>query len=61
MKISIILDFICPYCFIGEKILEKALRELDLKPEFKFLPYELCPEPAPQSVVNSNNKSYFIN
>ncbi|MGL4988081.1 MAG: DsbA family oxidoreductase [Cetobacterium sp.] len=61
MKISIILDFICPYCFVGEKILEKALKELNLKPEFKFLPYELCPEPAPQAVVNSNNKSYFIN
>lgn len=59
MKISIILDFICPYCFVGEKILEKALKEKNITPEFNFLPYELCPEPKPQAVVNEAGKIYF--
>jgi predicted DsbA family dithiol-disulfide isomerase len=59
MKITMILDFVCPYCFVGEKILEKALKEKNLKPEFKFLPYELSPEPTPQPIVNEANKEYF--
>ncbi|MGL5175477.1 MAG: DsbA family oxidoreductase [Cetobacterium sp.] len=59
MKITIILDFICPYCFVGEKILEKALKEKNITPEFKFLPYELSPEPKPQAVVNEAGKIYF--
>lgn len=59
MKISIILDFVCPYCFVGEKILEKALKEKNLKPEFRFLPYELSPEPKPQPIVNEAGREYF--
>ena len=59
MKISIILDFVCPYCFVGEKILEKALKEKNLKPDFRFLPYELSPEPKPQPIVNEANREYF--
>ncbi|MGL4976817.1 MAG: DsbA family oxidoreductase [Cetobacterium sp.] len=59
MKINIILDFICPYCFVGEKILEKALKEKKITPQFKFLPYELCPEPKPQAFVNEAGKIYF--
>ncbi|MGL4358475.1 DsbA family oxidoreductase [Cetobacterium sp.] len=59
MKITIILDFICPYCFVGEKILEKALKEKNITSEFKFLPYELSPEPKPQAVVNEAGKAYF--
>ncbi len=59
MKITIILDFICPYCFVGEKILEKALKEKNITLEFKFLPYELSPEPKPQAVVNEAGKIYF--
>ncbi|MGL5001179.1 MAG: DsbA family oxidoreductase [Cetobacterium sp.] len=61
MKIDIILDFICPYCFVGEKILEKALQKHNLKADFKFLPYELCPEPNPQLSVNDAGKKYFLN
>ncbi|MGL4999321.1 DsbA family oxidoreductase [Cetobacterium sp.] len=60
MKIRIILDFICPYCFVGEKLLEKALKNSNSKVEFEFLPYELCPEPNPQTIVNENNKTYFL-
>lgn len=59
MKISIILDFVCPYCYVGEKILEKALKEKNLKPEFRFFPYELSPEPMPQPIVNEASKEYF--
>ncbi|WP_297599055.1 DsbA family protein [uncultured Cetobacterium sp.] len=59
MKITMILDFVCPYCFVGEKILEKALKEKRIKPEYRFLPYELSPEPNPQPVVNESAREYF--
>lgn len=59
MKITMILDFVCPYCFVGEKILEKALKETGKNPEYRFLPYELTPEPSPQAIVNDASKAYF--
>ncbi|MEG0069558.1 DsbA family oxidoreductase [Cetobacterium sp.] len=59
MKITMILDFVCPYCFVGEKVLEKALKEKNIKPEYKFLPYELSPEPNPQPIVNEGAREYF--
>ncbi len=31
MKIELWLDFVCPYCYMGEKMLTKALEELELK------------------------------
>lgn len=31
MKIEIWSDFACPYCYIGEKKLENALEEVELK------------------------------
>lgn len=43
MKIEIWSDFACPYCYIGEKKLEKALKELDKQQdvEFSFKSYQL--------------------
>ena len=59
MKITMILDFVCPYCYVGEKILQEALKKEHIIPEYRFLPYELVPEPEPQSIVNEASKEYF--
>ena len=46
LKIEIISDVICPWCFIGKRRLEKALQMLgdDVHPEITWLPYQLNPE-----------------
>lgn len=43
MKIEIWSDFACPYCYIGEKKLEKALTELELQSpvEIEFRSFQL--------------------
>ena len=59
LEISIILDFVCPYCFVSEKILEEVLTKLKIEPTFKFLPYELSPSPDPQTVIGEEKLEYF--
>lgn len=43
MKIEIWSDFACPYCYIGEKKLEKALAEIELQSsvEIKYRSFQL--------------------
>lgn len=43
MKIEIFSDFMCPYCYIGLKSLERAIEKSGVKPEIEFLAYELNP------------------
>ena len=46
VKISIVSDFICPWCRIGEKRLENAIAQLpdNIEVELRWLPYELNPQ-----------------
>ena len=44
MKIEIFSDFMCPYCYIGLKSLEKAIEKTGVKPEIEFLSFELNPD-----------------
>jgi len=45
MKIDIISDTVCPWCYIGKRKLEKALSERpDLDVEITWHPYQLHPE-----------------
>ncbi|MGL6114021.1 zinc-ribbon domain-containing protein [Cetobacterium sp. SF1] len=59
MEIKMILDFVCPYCFLGEKILEQGINTTEINVNFKFLPYELAPKTVPQSTVTEATKEYF--
>jgi len=45
MKIEIVSDVICPWCYIGKRRLEKALALLggDAAPEVTWLPFQLNP------------------
>ena len=51
MKIEIFSDFMCPYCYIGLKSLERAIEKSGVKPEIEFLAYELNPN------IKSEHKS----
>ena len=43
MKIEIVSDVVCPWCYIGKRRLEKALALVDAKPEITWLPFQLNP------------------
>ena len=49
LAIDIVSDVVCPWCFIGKRRLEAALRELkserpDVAPRIRWLPYFLNPD-----------------
>lgn len=54
MKISVWSDYACPFCWIGEARLRKAIAELGLEDETSFNPraFELNPEAPETTAVN---------
>lgn len=44
LKVDIVSDVVCPWCVIGFKQLERALREMALTPEIRWRPFELNPD-----------------
>lgn len=57
LKIDIVSDVVCPWCTIGYKRLEKAIKELGLQDqiEIEWQPYELNPNmPAEGQNVNEH-------
>lgn len=59
IKIDIVSDINCPWCYLGEARLDKAINQTQDKYNFEvqFKPYELNPF-APQE--GENKKEYFI-
>lgn len=46
--IKIYSDYVCPYCYLGEQILEEVKRENpELNIEVEWMPFELRPYPTP--------------
>lgn len=43
MKIQIWSDFKCPFCFVGKKNLENALKQIDMDVELEMMSFELDP------------------
>lgn len=46
MRLKIASDFVCPYCYVLEAMLEQLRSELDI--EIEYLPFELTEPPGPQ-------------
>jgi len=46
VRIEIVSDVICPWCYIGKRRLEKALQLLngEIRPEIHWLPFQLNPD-----------------
>lgn len=44
VKISVISDVVCPWCYLGKRRLERALEETGVAAEITWLPYELNPD-----------------
>jgi predicted DsbA family dithiol-disulfide isomerase len=47
LQIKIYSDFVCPYCFFGEVVLQKALQGLEKNVQIEWVPFELRPYPTP--------------
>ena len=45
IKIQVWTDFVCPFCLLGEAIIEKAIEGLEV--EIEWMPFELRPYPTP--------------
>ncbi|MGL4403547.1 MAG: DsbA family oxidoreductase [Fusobacteriaceae bacterium] len=59
MKIGIIIDFVCPYCFVGTEIMWKVLGEDWRNSDIVWFPYELAPEPTEQKRSSPDREKYF--
>lgn len=59
ITLTIWSDFACPYCYIGEKRLEKAIQELGVKNDIQidYRAYELDPE-ASKEVVSTTPERF---
>jgi predicted DsbA family dithiol-disulfide isomerase len=46
MKIDIVSDVVCPWCYVGKKKLEIALKEMEniVVPDIQWRPFQLSPE-----------------
>lgn len=45
VKIQVWTDFVCPFCLLGESIIEKSIEGLNV--ELEWMPFELRPYPTP--------------
>lgn len=61
MKLTIWSDFACPYCYIGETRLQRAIEELGLKDEVNvdFRAFELDPT-APKEVTTTTPERFAM-
>ncbi len=55
MRIDIVLDLICPWCFIGKRRLERALAlRPDIAPEISWRPFQLNPDMPPDGMARQD-------
>jgi predicted DsbA family dithiol-disulfide isomerase len=58
IKIAVVSDVVCPWCYIGKRRLEKAIDQLcdDFDFDVEYVPFELNPSAAKEGV---NQKEYL--
>lgn len=57
LKIEIWSDYACPFCYIGEVRLKKALQKIPVRVEVEFKSFELDPT-APREVVSATDERF---
>jgi predicted DsbA family dithiol-disulfide isomerase len=57
VKISVISDVICPWCYLGKRRLERALEETGIQAEVTWLPYELNPDMPPGGIPRADYRA----
>ena len=57
MKVTIVSDTICPWCYVGKRRFDRALAErTEIKPEIEWRPFQLNPE---MPVEGLDRKAYM--
>jgi predicted DsbA family dithiol-disulfide isomerase len=59
IKISVTSDFVCPWCYIGEKRLARAIERLPagIDVQLQWLPFELNPDMPPDGMDRTTYRS----
>ena len=57
VKIAVISDVVCPWCYLGKRRLERALEETGVEAEVSWLPYELNPDMPSQGMARADYRS----
>ncbi|WP_347160203.1 DsbA family oxidoreductase [Pontibacter chitinilyticus] len=47
LQIKVYSDYVCPYCFLGEVVLDRALEGMKEQVTIEWMPFELRPSPTP--------------
>ncbi|WP_242922371.1 DsbA family oxidoreductase [Pontibacter liquoris] len=47
LQIKVYSDYVCPFCFLGEVVLERALQGIKGQVQIEWMPFELRPYPTP--------------
>jgi predicted DsbA family dithiol-disulfide isomerase len=54
LAIAVFSDVICPWCFVGKRRLERALDEMGLEADIRWLPFELNPDMPPDGMERAD-------
>jgi predicted DsbA family dithiol-disulfide isomerase len=59
IRVSVTSDFVCPWCYIGDKRLARAIERLPtgIDVELQWLPFELNPDMPPEGMDRRNYRS----
>lgn len=57
VKIAVISDVVCPWCYLGKRRLERALAETGVQAEVSWLPYELNPDMPSQGMPRADYRA----
>ncbi len=54
--LSVVSDFVCPWCFIGKARLDAALDQLppEIRPQMRYLPFKLNPGMPPEGMARAD-------
>ncbi len=44
MEIDVVIDVVCPWCYVGKRQLDKALSQKPDRPQIRYRPYQLAPD-----------------
>eukprot|EP00882_Tetradesmus_deserticola_P002678 GHRQ01002848.1.p1 GENE.GHRQ01002848.1~~GHRQ01002848.1.p1 ORF type:complete len:246 (+),score=76.26 GHRQ01002848.1:159-896(+) len=59
IKVDVVSDVVCPWCYVGKRRLEKAMQQFEGKAQFDvhWLPFQLNPAAGPEAI----NKLQYYN
>ncbi|GAA1813319.1 DsbA family oxidoreductase [Nesterenkonia flava] len=52
MRIDVWSDFVCPFCYMGEALLQQALESYEHEVEIHYHSYQLMPELSPETAIS---------